>query len=309
MKAVSSTVMEIQLNGSGSYTVSSGTVDLDAWVVDFQTDLYNISMNNTFGTVIENITIGCGATGAGNVGSSGLYIAGAQLSYANHVRVSDAGKINSICDVAADNFWAANSIKGPGFMQTLGPAFNNGIVNSEHHNQGALYSMALNSGGRVPRPAFYLRGSSTGGTRFIQAQGEDSPMEFVIDGARSIIVDLFNVNGPGVTPRNGFATTLLYLAGDSYSHQLGKVTLQGLFTNIVNDQSNLAINAGENGVKSDFDAIAKRVGGGVGTLIRSAPLLTDAYSSYADDAAAAAAGIPIGTCYKVTGGTIKWRQS
>lgn len=301
LKAIDANTLQAQWTGSGSYTVSSATVDLDAWVVDFQIDTYEISVNNVFGSVIEGIQIFGNAATGGNAGCSGLCIAGAQSSYARDVTVADTGKINSACDVSADAYWAANSIKGPGFMQTMGPCFENGRVHSEHHNQGGLYTMRLASGQVVPRPEFYIRGSS--GTSFRQVQGEDSPWGVVIDGAVRVTIDLFNFNGPGVTDRNGWQTTLLYIAGDSYEHDFSKTNFQGVFAALVNDQSLLAISQSDAGVKTDFSSVMRRNGG-----FRYASAFAF-LGPFANDAAAATGNVPVGSPYKVTGGTIAWRQS
>jgi hypothetical protein len=304
------TVQTYWTSAQTGYTFTDARIEFDNWVVDFQIDYDQLSANNTFGTVCRGLSI----DGAYDtcLGSSGLYIEGAQQSYCFDVTVSNSGIVGGVFGVASDKLWVANSKVGPGYMCLTGPAIENGLIHSEHHNQLALHTMTMSSGEIIPRPAFYIRGSTSWRAR--QCQGEDSPYEFVIDKSPGVTVDKFVVNGPtelakpATFSRNGYETTMLYLSGDSYGHTFGETFFYGRFKNLVNDQSTIAINAGENGPKQDFDTVAKRVGGGKGILIRSAPLLTNAYGHYASDAAAEEAGIEIGATYKVTGGGVAWRQ-
>lgn len=303
VKAVAPDMLQVLFSGSGTYTLSSASIELDSLVVDFQIDPYNISMNNTFGSVCRDIQI-IGNSGGGNLGSSGLYIAGAQQSYLYNVTVGGMGLRGAICDVAADKLWCSSSIKGPGYMCTAGPCIENGLIHSEHHNQnksGTIYTMKLFDGTVVPRPAFYIRGAT--GWRARQCQGEDSSWEMIIDNCPKVTVDKFVVNGPGVTNRDGWETTMIYIRGDSYDFEFDKTFFFGTFKNLVNDQSLLSISQGENGIYDNFTKVRTR--NGSLTYTPNASLL----GPFTNDSSAAAKKVPIGAAYLKTDGTVVWRMS
>jgi hypothetical protein len=290
-------------------------VQLDSWLVDFQTDLYAVSMNNTFGTVCKDLQISCRARSAGNAGSSGLQIAGAQQSYVQDVTVSDTGVIGSLCEVAAHRLWCAGSIQGPGYLCQSGPCIENGVIHSEHTNQGGygpyiaepVYTMYLSDGTVVPRPAFFLQNAV--GWRARQCQGEDSPWEMVIESSPKVSVDKFVINGPSnaapgseaTLVRDGWETTMLYITGDCYEYEFDRTFFFGTFKNLANDQSALAISHGDTGIKSDFSQMVGRNGAitnGANLKLRG---------PYADDAAAAAKNVPVGATYYKSDGSTRVR--
>lgn len=283
---------------AGTYVLTDAVVELDTWVVDFQQDAHNISPNNTFGSVIRSLAIH--ANSSTNLGSSGLHIEGAQQSYLFDVTVTDSGLINTACGVAADKLWCANSVKGPGYMCTTGPCMENGMIHSEHHNQGALHTLRLLDGTLVPRPAFYLRGSV--GWRARQCQGEDSPWEFVIDNTPLVTVDKFVINGPGIANRNGWETTMLHISGDAYNFNFGETFFFGVFKNFLDDQS-IWTPPAQRGVYADFaDSMVRAAGKTYGPNIMLR-------GPFENDAAAAAVYVPVGAAYRRTDGSVVTRAA
>lgn len=257
-----------------------------------------VSWNNMFGTIFKGFAIE-GAYGASsNTGLSGLYSEGAQLSYIDQVSSNYFGMRGGFVNLNIREIWFTDANIGPALESTRTPGGVHGVVQAEHVNQSGLHKRRVDTGSGIlweAVPAGFFHDLSV--VKIDQIQGEGSYVEFLFANCRKIEVGCQIGNGS-----SGYAVARV--VGDSYIERFGPFQIAGTYTYSLSISTALT---GDNKNWTPAENLAFYTSGSSGEIHHVGN--AQHRGVYADDAAAAAAGVPVNSTYRKASGVLAWRQT